>query len=167
MIPLTLIKSDCYIAVAFDHSSLWWEKNVRIISTKETRDEAKKSARCMKANPANNFIVKREFVIIVDHIFPVFMLCFMLASGLLSSPFRQHGERATRQRCEKFVIPMIYLLCDFFSIHRCSISFLISPCRESTRLYFTHCCRAAVIFFSASTQNRVAKLLNFQAQILM
>lgn len=71
--PLTLIKSDCYIAVAFDHFTLWWERNVRIIFTKATRRWRKKCARCMKANLTNNFIVKREFVIIVDHIF-----CFSL-----------------------------------------------------------------------------------------
>lgn len=39
MIPLTLIKTDCPIAVAFDHSSSLMGKNVRIIFTKETRDE--------------------------------------------------------------------------------------------------------------------------------
>lgn len=39
MIPLTLIKTDCLIAVAFDHSSSLMGKNVRIISTKETRGE--------------------------------------------------------------------------------------------------------------------------------
>lgn len=72
--PLTLIKSDCYIAVAFDHftrGSAGKERNVRIIFR-----QSEMKSRGMRAlhesqrkSPTNNFIVKREFVIIVDHIF--------------------------------------------------------------------------------------------------
>ena len=91
MMALTLIKSDCYIAVAFDHFSisLMGKKCANNLHKREFEMKPKqKNARAAwRQKLADNFIVKREFVIIVDHIFCFlyFMLCFMLAYGLLSS----------------------------------------------------------------------------------
>ena len=127
MILLTLIKSDCYIAVAFDHATLWWEKNVRIIFTKRNlrrRWTKKKSARCMKAKFTNNFIVKREFVIIVDHIFCFFTSCFVSCSPMdfLSSLFPSSASpQKTMTTMWKICDSMIYLLCVTFL----SFSFLL------------------------------------------
>jgi hypothetical protein len=82
MMPLTLIKSDCYIAVAFDHFSISLMGKKCANNLHKRDSEAEKCARCMKAKLTDNFIVKREFVIIVDHIFCFCASCFVSCSPM-------------------------------------------------------------------------------------
>lgn len=128
MIPLTLIKTDCYIAVAFDHSRSLMGKNVRIISTKETRDEKACALHESKANKQFhswkgicNYRLTIFFRFLLHALFHARLWTFV-SLFLLSICSRR---AKTRQRCEKFVIPLIYLLCvTFLSFRFTSLSSL-------------------------------------------